>query len=556
MTDTPRMPASLATRMGWHLLVPLALVWAVGTGMSVWLAWQSTQRGLDRALVDDAQAIASSVRLAPADASGVRQERPATGSLAGQAPGAAASLAATPAPPRLVTGLNADELGFLLFDHDDSTFFAIFDGQGRMLAGHPGMVLRDTPAQANAFVLRDAVFEGQRVRQATLRKDLPAPFYVIAAETTRTRADLWRQLLLYAVLPQAVLLVLLAWWLRRSIVADLRPLASLNEALAARGAKDLSPVSADHPNRELVSLASSVNGLLERLQASIRGHREFVGNVAHELRTPLAGMRALAEHGLAQSDPARWREPLVQIVQVSERASHLTRQLLALALAQEARSEAEFVPLRLDEAVREAVLRHQARARQLQVDQGARQQDGQPPGARAPAAGGSGRRGRGGRRRRPRDRAGASRVAGGTAGQPDRQRTAAWPTGRCHGGRLHGGAMRHGGAGPYGARGAAVCGGQRPRHSGGGGGEGVRAALWRAWWLWPGPVDRAGICPADAGEGGPDPCPGWWRGPLRGRLQSGLRVRMAERAASTVWSRSACECAALTNPASYSAGAR
>jgi two-component system sensor histidine kinase TctE len=371
MTDTPRMPASLATRMGWHLLVPLALVWAVGTGMSVWLAWQSTQRGLDRALVDDAQAIASSVRLAPADASGVPQERPATGSQAGPAPGAAASLAATPAPPRLVTGLNTDELGFLLFDHDDSTFFAIFDGQGRMLAGHPGMVLRDTPAQANAFVLRDAVFEGQRVRQATLRKDLPAPFYVIAAETTRTRADLWRQLLLYAVLPQAVLLVLLAWWLRRSIVADLRPLASLNEALAARGAKDLSPVSADHPNRELVSLASSVNGLLERLQASIRGHREFVGNVAHELRTPLAGMRALAEHGLAQSDPARWREPLVQIVQVSERASHLTRQLLALALAQEARSEAEFVPLRLDEAVREAVLRHQARARQLQVDLGA-----------------------------------------------------------------------------------------------------------------------------------------------------------------------------------------
>jgi two-component system sensor histidine kinase TctE len=381
MTEAPKTPASLATRMGWHVLVPLALVWAVGTGVSVWLAWQSTQRGLDRALVDDAQAIASSVRLAPTEPSGVRPapaEPGRTDPLAGLAP---ARPAATPAPPRLVTGLNTDELGFLLFDHDDATFFAIFDGQGRMLAGHPGMVLSDRPEQANAFALRDAVFEGQRVRQATLRKELPAPFYVIAAETTRTRSELWRQLLLYAVLPQGLLLVLLAWWLRRSIVADLQPLAHLSDALAERGAKDLSPVSAEQPNRELVSLAGSVNGLLARLQASIRGHREFVGNVAHELRTPLAGMRALAEHGLAQSEPARWREPLVQIVQVSERASHLTRQLLALALAQEARSEADFVPLQLDDAVREAVLRHQTRARQLGVDLGA---EGVEEGADAP----------------------------------------------------------------------------------------------------------------------------------------------------------------------------
>lgn len=345
--DPSVRPVSLARRMARHVLLPLAVVWMAGSAVSLWLAWQSTQRGLDRALLDDAQAIASSVRL--------ERPVPETGST----------------EPRLVTGLDSDELGFLLFDHSDSTFFAIFDGNGRMLAGHPGMSLAEPPGKANAFVFRDAAFEGQAVRQVTLRKELPAPFYVIAAETTQARQNLWRELLLYSVLPQVLLLLVLAAWLRRTIVADLRPLTHLSQQLAARSARDLSAMPTDSTNRELVSLAHSVNGLLARLQASVQGHREFVGNVAHELRTPLAGMRALAEHGLAQTEPERWREQLGQIVQVSERASHLTRQLLALALAQEARSEDDFSPLSLDDAVREAVLRHQPRARGLGVDLGA-----------------------------------------------------------------------------------------------------------------------------------------------------------------------------------------
>jgi two-component system, OmpR family, sensor histidine kinase TctE len=352
---------SLASRMGWHVLAPLALVWLLGTAVSLSLAWHYTQRGLDRALLDDAQAIASSVRLEPV------VNNPAVGS--------------TPVPRRLVTGLSSDELGFLLFDHSDSTFFAIFDGQGRMLVGHPGMSLTALPATANAFVFDDVGFEGQSVRRVTLRKDLPAPFFVIAAETKVKRNELLRSLALYSVLPQVLLLFALAFWLRRTIGRDLSPLADLSDEVGRRSAQDLSPVREDGRSRELQSLSGNVNALLERLDASIRGHREFVGNVAHELRTPLAGMKALAEHGMAQSDPLRWQEALQKIASTSDRAAHLTSQLLALALAQEARSENAFGPVRLDEVVREAVLRHMPRAHALGVDLGA---DGVDDGTDAP----------------------------------------------------------------------------------------------------------------------------------------------------------------------------
>jgi len=94
--------------------------------------------------------------------------------------------------------------------------------------------------------------------------------------------------------------------------------------------------------------------------------------VAHELRTPLAGIRALAEYGLAQHDTNVWREQLERVSERQARASHLIDQLLALALAEEARTELKRVPVRLDVLAEQTVLRHLARADARGVDLGAR----------------------------------------------------------------------------------------------------------------------------------------------------------------------------------------
>jgi two-component system sensor histidine kinase TctE len=102
----------------------------------------------------------------------------------------------------------------------------------------------------------------------------------------------------------------------------------------------------------------------------MQAQREFSGNVAHELRTPLAGIRALAEYGLTQPDPAAWREQLQRIAASEARASHLVDQLLALALAEEADVGVQNEPVALDELVRATVLRYLSRADAAGVDLG------------------------------------------------------------------------------------------------------------------------------------------------------------------------------------------
>jgi two-component system sensor histidine kinase TctE len=222
----------------------------------------------------------------------------------------------------------------------------------------------------------DINYEGSVLRAVVLEHDaepgIGMPYRVIIAQTTLSRTALVRQLLGYALAPQILLLMLLAIWLWYGIRSDLRPLGELQRALDRRDVHDLSPVAVAQTSRELQRLGNAVNSLFERLGQSVQAQREFVGNVAHELRTPLAGIRALAEYGLAQHDTAVWREQLERVSERQARASHLIDQLLALALAEEARTGLERVPVQLDALAEQTVLRHLAKADARGVDLGAR----------------------------------------------------------------------------------------------------------------------------------------------------------------------------------------
>ena len=330
---------SLRTRLVQHVMLPLALTWLTGTVMALLVANYFTELAFDRALLDDAYSVAANVR-----------------EHAGQ----------------LELGLSPREVGAVLFDQVETVFFAVTKPDGSLVAGHAGLVGPKSTA-GTAFEFSDITFQGKDLRAVTLHQDANgAKFDVLMAQSTLSRSALLRRLLAYSIVPQLVLLLLVAWWLRRSIQEDLRPLGRLQLAMDQRDALDLTPVEVSGTTRDTQRLGTAFNSLLGRIDFAVQAQREFAGNVAHELRTPLAGIRALAEYGLAQKNPEVWREQLQRISASEERASHMVNQLLSLALADEAGFSVQLTPLLLDELVRSLVLRFMDRADQAGVDLGAR----------------------------------------------------------------------------------------------------------------------------------------------------------------------------------------
>lgn len=337
---------SLRGRLLRHVIVPLALTWLLGTLLALGVARYFTQQAFDRALLDDAYAVASHVRHAEDGG--------------------------------LTLGLTAAEMGTLLFDQNESLYFAVYQQDGRLLAGHPGLRLPDLP-EAHAPVFTESNFQNQLLRVVVLARSQPAQLKVVIGQTTRSQERLFGRLLFFSIAPQVALLGLLALGLRRAIQDDVQPLTDLERAVARRDARDLTPVAVSTRTRDVQRLGEAINDLLARIARGVRGQKEFTGNVAHELRTPLAGIRALAEYGLSHDEPAVWREQLQAIVQSQERASHLIDQLLALALAQEAQEALQPQPLQLEDVVRDALMRHLHRADSLGVDLGARGLDAPRP---------------------------------------------------------------------------------------------------------------------------------------------------------------------------------
>ncbi len=319
------------------MLLPLAVTWLVGTAVTVGVSYSFAERAFDRSLLDDAHLLAANVQVRDGE---------------------------------LVLALSPGEVNRVLFDRVETLHYSVVRADGRLVAGSDRLRLQAAePPARHRF--QDVELEGQRLRAVTLRGGGAVPFDVVVAETTVGRDTALQRLVWFSLLPELVLLVLLAAWLQRAIRQDMQPLGRLQEALERRSANDLAPVDVAAGSREVATLAGAINGLLQRLDGSVRAQREFAGNVAHELRTPLAGFRALADYGLAQSDPAAWREQLQSIASSQARASRLVDQLLELALVLEGEAGLRLEPVALDESVRDAVLRFLPRADEAGVDLGA-----------------------------------------------------------------------------------------------------------------------------------------------------------------------------------------
>jgi two-component system sensor histidine kinase TctE len=329
--------ATLRARLLWQVLPPLALTWLAGGTMATGVAYVFTERAFDQALLDNAYALGANV---------VERD--------GQ----------------LVMGLSPRGIEAVLFDQSEKMFFCVVRPDGALVAGE-GSLRDGAPNMAVPIEFGERRYGGLELRTVTLARTDPPPFAVVVGQTTRYRSELLRRLVVNALIPQAVLLLALGAWLRFAIGRELDPLMRLQRALDRRDAADLTAIELPPAARDVERLAGAANDLLSRVDASVRALREFTGNVAHELRTPLAGIRALAEYGLAHREPELWERQLRAVLASQERASHLVDQLLALALADEARDSIRLTPVAVDDIARRVVLGALPAAEQAGIDLGA-----------------------------------------------------------------------------------------------------------------------------------------------------------------------------------------
>ncbi|HRM95307.1 MAG TPA: ATP-binding protein, partial [Alicycliphilus sp.] len=201
---------------------------------------------------------------------------------------------------------------------------------------------------------------------------------VQVAETRSKRSVLATEIIKGVMLPQFVILplaVLLVWL---ALVRGIKPLRQLEERIRARKSDDLSPLDHKAVPMEVAPLVDSVNDLLQRLQESMATQKRFLADAAHQLKTPLAGLRMQAD--LAQREGTSTEElkkSLQQIGRSSIRATHTVNQLLALARAEGGAAVVQRQKIDLARLVIDVVQDSVPRAMDKHIDLG---YDGADPG--------------------------------------------------------------------------------------------------------------------------------------------------------------------------------
>jgi two-component system sensor histidine kinase QseC len=147
------------------------------------------------------------------------------------------------------------------------------------------------------------------------------------------------------------LLALLIW---ASLNRGFRPLQLLAEDLKRRNADDMTPVAAGNIPIEIQPMVSSLNNLFGRVRDALRHERDITAFAAHELRTPLAGLRTQAQIAMTSPDESTRNAALRQIVFSVDRTSRLVRQLLTIARLDSGR-EATMKPVHVGDVVQEVL---------------------------------------------------------------------------------------------------------------------------------------------------------------------------------------------------------
>ena len=221
---------------------------------------------------------------------------------------------------------------------------------GSLVAKSEGAPPKELAAAKAGF--SDNTIDGEAWRVFVV-SDPERGFRVMVGDRMRVRNRLVRGVTRALIVPAVLLLPILAALIWISVGRALGPLNRLATALERRGADDLVPLPEAPAPRELRPVTVALNGLIRRVSAARDRERSFTAYAAHELKTPLAGLKTQAQVAALAPDDATRRQALARLQEGVDRTGRLVKQLLDLARLDSAQDAVQHVPCRLDRLVAE-----------------------------------------------------------------------------------------------------------------------------------------------------------------------------------------------------------
>ena len=334
------MTSSIRVSLLKWLIVPLLTINFVGAGLTYWLAWAPAQIAFDQGLADTVWALMS--RLSESNG-------------------------------RIVIDLPSQAEQVLRVNHLDVLYFTVRDSGGKTIIGDSDFPKLELPFNLDEPFAYDGAMKGEPTRVIALKTKIGAEIiYIGVAETDRKRAQIRAKIFFALVLLEGFLTLILISIVWFAVTKGLLPLKKMQSDLDARNYNDLSSVKQDHIPLELRPVVNAINGLLRKVQMDASARQSFLANVAHQLRTPLAGLKTQIEWLTQKHEEDQETARSTKLMMSStERMIRQTNQLLVLARAEPSQFERiELKAVELNKLIEESVQHFVEMASKKEIDLG------------------------------------------------------------------------------------------------------------------------------------------------------------------------------------------
>ena len=322
-----RRDRSLKHELTRRLVLVLVVVGAFGAMAVYLLGSRYANAAYDRALVDDVYVLSGQVRVDSGN---------------------------------LDVNLPPDALIWMLADEGDEVLYRVTDLSTRRVIAANGDLgaVPETGLTPEKAYFRSVTLGKRAMRIGyLLRRVQPGdiPVLVEIGETTNKRVAM-TQGILAGIVPLMITIILVAvalvW---RGVGNSLAPLKDLEAAAARRSIGNLVPLDPERAPAEVRGLIEAINHMIVRVSGSIDSQRRFIANAAHQLKTPIAGLRLQAQIALKAESLAAAQASMVEVERSAARASRLIEQLLTLSRAEAPESATSAEPVDLAKVARDVI---------------------------------------------------------------------------------------------------------------------------------------------------------------------------------------------------------